>query len=94
MKKHTTTDNSRLTPHNGAETAQVNTTTPIPTYSRGDIQNSPPAKEGLGVVFSNPEEPGEVLLPYVAPAIEVIEVRTEAGYALSGKPGPWDPTDW
>ena len=33
-------------------------------------------------------------LPYVAPAIEVIEVRTEAGYALSGTPGPWDPTDW
>lgn len=33
-------------------------------------------------------------LPYVAPAIEVIEVRTERGYALSGTPGPWDPTNW
>lgn len=32
--------------------------------------------------------------PYVAPAIEVIEVRTEAGYALSGIPLPWDPIPW
>ena len=33
-------------------------------------------------------------LPYEAPAVEVISVRTERGYAASGAASPWDPTPW
>ena len=43
---------------------------------------APPAPEGK--------------LPYVAPAIEVIEVRTERGYAASrgSSNDPWSPATW
>ena len=33
-------------------------------------------------------------LPYTPPAVEVITVRTERGYAASGTATPWDPTPW
>lgn len=33
-------------------------------------------------------------LPYTPPLADVVTVRTEAGYALSGVPSPWDPVGW
>ena len=58
--------------------------------AEGIVTNTPPAKEGQGW-----SAPAAVRLPYIAPAIEVIEVRTERGYAASadgydfGNGGRW-----